>query len=119
MDHYAINWQIQSIIRCVRVFVFYRCVRVCVFLESSVHSWERLGAFICQVGRRLLHLVLLRYRNDYCAAERSACERHAMHCFARLAKAMLGPTAVCHCQCLVWTFNLMELAAPAGRRKQR
>ena len=61
---------------------------------ASVHAWDRVGAFFCHLARRLLHMPLMRYVDDYFSPERSACARHAMHCFARLVRCLLGPSAI-------------------------
>ena len=68
---------------------------------GSVHHWERVGKFanslrhvleyaVCFVGellkvigRRVLHLPLSRFVDDYFGAERKGCAEHAMNIFAR------------------------------------
>ena len=62
--------------------------------SSSVYNWERVGRFFCTLARRLLHIALLEYVDDHFAAERSATVEHAMLCFARIVRAMLGPLAI-------------------------
>lgn len=61
---------------------------------GSVHAWDRIGEFLVRVGRRILFLPLLRYVDDYFSADRAACAMHAMLCFARLVRCLLGPCAV-------------------------
>jgi hypothetical protein len=61
---------------------------------ASVHAWERIGAMICHVARRVLWLPLLRYVDDFFAADHPECAEHSMHCFARLTRCMLGSTAI-------------------------
>ena len=61
---------------------------------ASVHAWNRMGAFLCHIGRRVLLLTLLRYVDDFFAIDRAACAEHAMGCFARVVRALLGPNAV-------------------------
>ena len=81
---------------------------------SSVHAWERVGHLLCRIARRLLALPVLEYVDDYFAPERlivrhvawhCACVfvllcfrpesvEHAMQCFARLVRALLGDSAV-------------------------
>ncbi len=38
--------------------------------KSSVHSWERIGALILAIARKILWLPLYRYVDDYFAPER-------------------------------------------------
>ena len=61
---------------------------------ASVHNWDRVGEFIKAVARRLLHLPVSRFVDDYFAVERAACVEHAKQVFARLTRCMLGPTAI-------------------------
>ena len=37
---------------------------------ASVHAWERIGAAVCFLARKLLMLAVLRYVDDYFAPER-------------------------------------------------
>ena len=53
-----------------------------------------MGAFLCHIGRRVLFLPLLRYVDEFFAIDRAACAEHAMGCFARVVRALLGPNAV-------------------------
>ena len=62
--------------------------------SSSVYNWERVGRFFCALARKLLHIAMLEYVDDYFAAERPATVEHAMLCFARLVRAMLGPSSI-------------------------
>ena len=62
--------------------------------SSSVYNWERVGRFFCALARKLLHIAMLEYVDDYFAAERPATVEHAMLCFARLVRAMLGPCSL-------------------------
>lgn len=61
---------------------------------SSVYNWERVGRFFCTLARKLLHIAVFEYVDDYFAAERAETVEHAMLCFARLVRAMLGPDAI-------------------------
>ena len=79
---------------------------------ASVHAWERLGAALCYLGRKLLGLPLLRYVDDYYGPDRCVlwstpcvisrqhvwCRletlSHGVTCFVRLVRILLGPTAV-------------------------
>ena len=45
--------------------------RACPFGScSAVYNWERVGAMLCTMGRRILKLALLRYVDDFFAPER-------------------------------------------------
>ena len=61
---------------------------------ASVHNWDRMGSFLCAVGRALLKIPLSRYVDDYMAGDRKASTHVGMHCFARLVRACLGGTVV-------------------------
>ena len=40
---------------------------------ASVVAWHRVGALIEKIARKILHVPLLRYVDDFFAAERCAC----------------------------------------------
>ena len=61
---------------------------------SSVHSWERVGMMLATLARRLLHLPVLRYVDDFFTAEREESAAHAMMCFARFVRMLLGETTI-------------------------
>ena len=61
---------------------------------SAVYNWERVGAMICTLARRMLHLATLRYVDDFFGVERSETVKHAMYCLARLVRVLLGTTAI-------------------------
>ena len=61
---------------------------------SSVWAWHRVGAMIAFLARKLLHLPVLRYVDDYFSADRKELVEHAMQCFARLTRLLLGHTSV-------------------------
>jgi len=61
---------------------------------SSVWSWHRVGAMIAHFARRILHIPVLRYVDDYFSAERRELAEHAMQCFARLTRILLGQTSI-------------------------
>jgi hypothetical protein len=61
---------------------------------GSVHGWDRIGDLLRHLGRRLLFLALGRYVDDYFAADVREAAGHAMECFARLVRALLGPSSV-------------------------
>ena len=61
---------------------------------GSVHGWDRLGAFFKHLARELLFLIVFRYVDDYFGVEYRSTAEHAMECFARLVRAVLGPSAI-------------------------
>jgi len=80
---------------------------------SSVVAWHRIGALITAFARKLLHLPVFRYVDDWFAADRHLCAccshlrlcscvslfrhdttEHAMMCMARLVRVLLGETAI-------------------------
>ena len=61
---------------------------------ASVHAWERIGNALAHLARKLLHLPVLRYVDDYVSPERPKCLSHSMRCFARLARLLLGPDSI-------------------------
>jgi len=61
---------------------------------ASVHAWERVGALISHLVRRLLFIPMLRFVDDLFGAERAACAEHALECIVRLVRCILGPSAI-------------------------
>ena len=61
---------------------------------ASVHAWDRVGAFLRHLGRKMPKLLLSRYVDDFFAADRAEDVQHALQCFARLVRAMLGTDAL-------------------------
>ena len=61
---------------------------------ASVYNWECVGRFLRKIARKLLHIALFEYVDDYFAAERPEVAEHAMLCFARVVRAVLGKTAI-------------------------
>ena len=61
---------------------------------SSVWAWHRIGAMLAHLARKLLHIPVLRYVDDYFSADRKELAEHAMQCFARLTRILLGCTSV-------------------------
>ena len=49
---------------------------------------------IAHFARRILHIPVLRYVDDYFSAERRELAEHAMQCFARLTRILLGQTSI-------------------------
>jgi hypothetical protein len=62
--------------------------------KASVLNWERVGRFLCTVARRLLHIAMFEYVDDYFAAENPCVVEHAMQCFAKIVRALLGSSAI-------------------------
>ena len=60
---------------------------------ASVHGWNRAACLFRSIGRRLLHLPLLCYVDDYFGVDRKGDAEHAVECFARVLRACLGPDA--------------------------
>ena len=72
---------------------------------ASVYNWDRIGELLCFLARRLLHIPILRYVDDYFAPELPACADHAAHAFARMVRLLLGPTAISESK-LLWGMPL-------------
>ena len=69
--------------------------RACPFgATASVHSWERVGALLCTIARKLLRMAVYRYVDDFFAAEKLSVLEHAMKSFARLIRVLLGPSSI-------------------------
>ena len=62
--------------------------------KASVLNWERIGRFLRTVARRLLHIAMFEYVDDYFAAENPRVVEHAMQCFAKIVGALLGNNAI-------------------------
>ena len=61
---------------------------------GAVHGWDRAGAMLCHIARVVLRIPALRYVDDFFAVDHPECVDHAMTCFARMVRAVLGPNAV-------------------------
>ena len=61
---------------------------------GSVHGWDRIGSLLRHLGRRLLFIPLCRYVDDYFSVDREEVADHAMTCFARVVRALLGASSV-------------------------
>ena len=61
---------------------------------GSVHAWDRIGFFLRHCARELFHLTVFRYVDDYFGVDYASTAEHAMQCFARLTRAVLGLGAV-------------------------
>ena len=66
---------------------------------ASVHAWERLGAALCYLGRKLLGLPLLRYVDDYYGPDRyvmwsTPCDISRKHALCRLETLSHGVTCL-------------------------
>ena len=57
---------------------------------ASVHNWDRIGSMLRAVARRILHIITLRYVDDFFGPDRLASISNAMEVFARLVRACLG-----------------------------
>ena len=47
---------------------------------SSVHNWERVGALLAAILRRVVHIPALRYVDDFFGAEAAALAQHTKEC---------------------------------------
>ena len=61
---------------------------------ASVHAWHRVACLLRALARRLLHLPILCFVDDYFSVETRGNEESAMKTFARLVRACLGESAV-------------------------
>ena len=61
---------------------------------SSVEAWHRVGALLASIATEFLRIPVLRYVDDYFSVERCETNEHAMTCFARLVRALLGQSAI-------------------------
>ena len=61
---------------------------------ASVHAWDRVGALLCFIARKILHIPIMRFVDDFFAPELPECAQHSMMAFARLVRLLLGPTAI-------------------------
>lgn len=73
--------------------------------KASVFNWERVGRFLRTVARRLLHIGMFEYVDDYFAAEHPSVVEHAMECFAKVVRALLGDGAIAEGK-LLWGSSL-------------
>ena len=62
--------------------------------SGSVVAWHRIGDLICKIARRLLHIALLRYVDDYFGPEILETMQHCLEVVARLCRCILGGDAV-------------------------
>ena len=61
---------------------------------SSVHNWDRIGSLLRAIARRILHIIVLRYVDDFFGPDRLASASNAMAVFARLVRACLGDDSI-------------------------
>ena len=59
---------------------------------ASVHNWDRIGSLLRAIGRRILHIILLRYVDDFFGPDRAMSAKNAMSVFARLVRVSWGVT---------------------------
>lgn len=62
--------------------------------SASNIAWDRIGALLAHLSRRLLKIGTLRYVDDYFGPERPGTMKHATECMARLFRALLGVASV-------------------------
>ena len=61
---------------------------------SSVFNWHRVGDLILTIARRILHMPMSRYVDDYFGPERQENMVQGSQLFARLVRMLLGKTAI-------------------------
>ena len=54
---------------------------------GSVHGWDRTGALLLSLARKLLRIPMCRYVDDFFAGDRAESAEHATHAFRNLADA--------------------------------
>lgn len=70
------------------------------------------GELLKVIGRKLLHLPVMRFVDDYFAVERKGCEEHAMNIFARWVFTICVPA-------LNAKFEMLQAnKSSAGRRRR-
>ena len=107
-EHGRASWVAFMVAGCVYVSQHFACpFGAC----SSVHAWERAGALLTTIARKLLRLPIFRYVDDVFCTDRCGaictlgaasihvrCRpesvEHALQCMVRLIKALLGIDAV-------------------------
>ena len=62
--------------------------------SGSVVAWHRIGDLLCKIARKLLHIALLRYVDDYFGPECLETMDHCLEVVARLFRCILGDDAV-------------------------
>ena len=60
---------------------------------SSVYHWERVGELLKAIARRIFHIPLCRFVDDFLAAEHCEVAAHGMRIFAKLVDLVLGTGA--------------------------
>ena len=61
---------------------------------ASAYRWDKVGAFLRYLARKLLKLPLCRYVDDFFGVESKRNVQHALDCFTRLTRALLGATSL-------------------------
>ena len=62
--------------------------------SSAVYNWERVGAMLAAIATSMLYIATLRYVDDFIAPEAPDTMAHAMNCFARLIRALMGASSI-------------------------
>ena len=62
--------------------------------SANVEAWYDIGELLQDLSRNIVRIPVSRYVDDYFAAERKELMQHAMVCFARLVRAVLGQGAI-------------------------
>ena len=61
---------------------------------AAVHAWNRVGALLAHIARCVLLTPVLRFVDDFFSVDHPECVQHAMECFARIVRALLGVSAI-------------------------
>ena len=61
---------------------------------GAVHGWDRVGALVKHVARAVTRVPVFRYVDDYYSLDHEETAQHALECFARIVRAMLGSDAL-------------------------
>ena len=61
---------------------------------AAVFGWDRVGAALAHLARKLLRIATLRYVDDFFGPCAPAAKEHTMASLARLVRVLLGPRAI-------------------------
>ena len=61
---------------------------------AAVYAWDRMGAAVTAILRRLFCFPVLRYVDDLFSVDRPESVAHSLECLARLVRAIMGPDAM-------------------------
>ena len=61
---------------------------------ASVHGWDRIGCLLRALARKLFHIVVFRYVDDFSGPDRKENIEHTRDIIARLVRVCLGHSAI-------------------------